>query len=223
MSRQTYYKYNLYRFTRAHKKYYETALNEIRQGHIQSKWVDFIFPHVIGRDSDDKDIYAISSRAEARAYIDNETLRTHLLECTEALLAHKGKPLEEIFSEVADIHKVISSMTLFCLIYMEHFSYLGRSIFSQVREAVFGNRFDIQAYDLIHSVPWLQREKFAEIEDEVSERATRMVEKEMGLSEDEYMLGMCHLIWAKEKEILKNEYGIDWKTPSELDPDTRYD
>ena len=36
-------------------------------------------------------------------------------------------------------------------------------------------------------------------------------------------LGSCHTLWALQKRILKEKYGITWYTPAELHPDIRYD
>ena len=36
-------------------------------------------------------------------------------------------------------------------------------------------------------------------------------------------LGCCHTIWALQKRILKEKYGITWYTPSELNPDVKFD
>lgn len=35
--------------------------------------------------------------------------------------------------------------------------------------------------------------------------------------------GACHRIWAIKKSILKTDYGIEWKTPSERFSDVRFD
>lgn len=35
--------------------------------------------------------------------------------------------------------------------------------------------------------------------------------------------GYCHVFWKKQKQILRDKYGIDWKTPAERNPHTRYD
>lgn len=37
------------------------------------------------------------------------------------------------------------------------------------------------------------------------------------------MMGSCHRLWAIQKQILKEKYGITWYTPAELHPDIRYD
>ncbi len=36
-------------------------------------------------------------------------------------------------------------------------------------------------------------------------------------------LGSCHRIWAIQKQILKEKYGITWYTPAELNPDIKFD
>lgn len=35
--------------------------------------------------------------------------------------------------------------------------------------------------------------------------------------------GSCHIIWKKKKEILKNDYGIDWLSPAELNETIMFD
>ena len=30
--------------------------------------------------------------------------------------------------------------------------------------------------------------------------------------------GFCHVFWASKKRILKERFGIDWRTPVEMDP-----
>jgi hypothetical protein len=36
-------------------------------------------------------------------------------------------------------------------------------------------------------------------------------------------LGSCHTLWALQKRILKEKYGITWYSPSELNPDIKFD
>ena len=36
-------------------------------------------------------------------------------------------------------------------------------------------------------------------------------------------LGFCHTYWAAKKNVLIMDYGIDWKTPAELNPHIFYD
>lgn len=35
--------------------------------------------------------------------------------------------------------------------------------------------------------------------------------------------GFCHKFWNTKKCILKKEYGIEWKTPAEMNPMVRFD
>jgi hypothetical protein len=36
-------------------------------------------------------------------------------------------------------------------------------------------------------------------------------------------LGFCHIYWGPKKSILKNKYGITWRTPAELNPTVAFD
>lgn len=36
-------------------------------------------------------------------------------------------------------------------------------------------------------------------------------------------LGSCHTLWSLQKTILKEKYGITWYSPSDLNPDIKYD
>ena len=38
-----------------------------------------------------------------------------------------------------------------------------------------------------------------------------------------HMLGSCHWWWSAKKRLLKEKYGIDWLTPSECNPNVRFD
>ena len=53
------------------------------------------------------------------------------------------------------------------------------------------------------------------------EAATRQAESE--LAEVSRDIGFCHKFWALKKKILRRNYGIDWKTPAEMNPGTFYD
>lgn len=35
--------------------------------------------------------------------------------------------------------------------------------------------------------------------------------------------GFCHVLWQIQKKVLKRDYGINWKSPSELNPHILYD
>ena len=80
--------YDLNRFLTAQSRDYATALCEIQNGRKRSHWIWYIFPQVAGLGmSSTSQYYAISGLDEARAYLREPTLRAHLLEISNALLA----------------------------------------------------------------------------------------------------------------------------------------
>jgi uncharacterized protein (DUF1810 family) len=92
---------------------YEQALGELRVGRKSGHWMWFIFPQVAGLgQSAMSRKYAISSLAEARAYLDHEVLGPRLLECAVVLANHADQSAEDIFGGI-DARKLRSSMTLF--------------------------------------------------------------------------------------------------------------
>lgn len=36
-------------------------------------------------------------------------------------------------------------------------------------------------------------------------------------------MGRCHFIWAKQAQILRDEHGINWYSPAEMNPSTCFD
>ncbi|NUP58295.1 MAG: DUF1810 domain-containing protein [Pseudarthrobacter sp.] len=92
---------------------YEQALGELQLGNKTGHWMWFIFPQIagLGRSATSR-TYAISSLAEARAYLDHDVLGPRLLECAQALTNHPDRSAEDILGGV-DAQKLRSSMTLF--------------------------------------------------------------------------------------------------------------
>ena len=35
--------------------------------------------------------------------------------------------------------------------------------------------------------------------------------------------GYCHIFWGYKKSILKESFGIDWRSPGEMNPDCKFD
>jgi uncharacterized protein (DUF1810 family) len=92
---------------------YQRALEELRNGEKQSHWMWFVFPQVAGLgQSPTSRKYAISSLAEAEAYLRHPLLGPRLLECANAVAAHTGLSAMRIFGGI-DAQKLRSSMTLF--------------------------------------------------------------------------------------------------------------
>ncbi len=94
---------------------YEVALKEILDGKKASHWIWYIFPQGPLGTSEKAQRYAITSRAEAIAYLQNSILRNRLLEITNAVanqLKTEIQPEQLMGSEI-DCQKLTSSMTLF--------------------------------------------------------------------------------------------------------------
>ncbi len=105
--------FNLERFVSAQAGSFESALAEIRRGAKRSHWMWFIFPQIAGLGSSVMArTYAISSRAEARAYLDHPVLGRRLLECVAALQDLTGTTADAVFGRI-DAIKLRSSLTLF--------------------------------------------------------------------------------------------------------------
>jgi uncharacterized protein (DUF1810 family) len=96
----------------------------------------FVFPQVAGLGhSPMARRYAISSLAEARAYLDHEVLGSRLIECTSIVAGLRGKTAAEIFGGI-DAIKLRSSMTLYARAAPEN------PVFRQVIDAYFGGVHD---------------------------------------------------------------------------------
>ena len=105
--------YDLNRFLSAQEGVYTRALAELKDGQKRTHWMWYIFPQIDGLGySPTAKFYAIKSREEARQYLNHPVLGKRLLECTEAVLAGKGRSVSEIFGYPDDL-KFKSSMTLF--------------------------------------------------------------------------------------------------------------
>ena len=107
--------YDLQRFVAAQDAdgTYERATAELRGGRKTSHWMWFIFPQVAGLGySPASQTYAITSLAEARAYLAHPVLGARLIECADILTRMSGRTAEQIFGEV-DAMKLRSSVTLF--------------------------------------------------------------------------------------------------------------
>ena len=105
--------FDLQRFVDAQARVYHTVVDELRAGRKRSHWIWFIFPQVAGLGhSSMAQRYAISSLAEARAYLKHDVLGPRLHECAQLVNRIEGRSIHEIFGSPDDL-KVRSSMTLF--------------------------------------------------------------------------------------------------------------
>jgi uncharacterized protein (DUF1810 family) len=126
--------YDLQRFVAAQDAggTYQRARAELRAGHKTSHWMWFVFPQIAGLGySPTSRTYAITSLAEARAYLAHPVLGARLTECAAILAGLPGRTAEQIFGEV-DALKLCSSMTLFM------HAAPGEPVFRQVLDQYFG-------------------------------------------------------------------------------------
>jgi uncharacterized protein (DUF1810 family) len=105
--------YQLDRFVAAQDGVYQQVVEELSAGRKRSHWMWFIFPQLAGLGfSAMARHYAISSLAEARAYLAHPLLGARLCECSGLVLAVQGATVHGIFGS-PDNMKFHSSMTLF--------------------------------------------------------------------------------------------------------------
>jgi uncharacterized protein (DUF1810 family) len=105
--------FDLQRFVDAQAPVYSAVVAELRAGSKRSHWIWFIFPQLAGLGrSPTAARFAISSLAEAQAYLDHNVLGPRLRECTRLVNAIEGGSVDDIFGWPDNL-KVRSSMTLF--------------------------------------------------------------------------------------------------------------
>lgn len=108
--------YDLGRFVEAQEMNYVQALKEMKDGQKRGHWIWYIFPQIKGLGhSYNSEYYGISSKEEAKAYLDHPVLGVRLREITQALLDCNNKSVDDILG-FPDVLKVRSCMTLFDLI-----------------------------------------------------------------------------------------------------------
>lgn len=104
--------YNIDRFVEMHKEYYETALQEIKNGYKRSHWMWYIFPQLKGLGYSSKsEFYGLTGVEEAKQYMNNDYLKNNMYEICKELLKLDDN-IDNIFG-YPDNLKLKSSMTLF--------------------------------------------------------------------------------------------------------------
>jgi uncharacterized protein (DUF1810 family) len=105
--------HNLQRFVEAQAPVYAQVCEELLNGQKKSHWMWFVFPQIAGLGSSTMArAFAISSLAEAEAYVDHPILGSRLIECTRLVNGVEGRSVRQIFGAPDDL-KFRSSMTLF--------------------------------------------------------------------------------------------------------------
>ena len=126
--------YDLQRFVAAQQAghCHDHATAELRAGRKTSHWMWFVFPQITGLGSSSMSRkYAITSLAEARAYLAHPVLGARLTESAAILTGLPGRTAGQIFGEV-DALKLRASVTLFM------HAAPGEPVFRQVLEQYFG-------------------------------------------------------------------------------------
>lgn len=137
--------YDLQRFVQAQKVVIDDVRLELRQGLKQSHWMWFIFPQIKGLGfSSMATRFAISSTAEARAYLQHTILGARLRECTKLVLRVENRDVEQIFGHPDDL-KFRSSMTLF-------WKAGGEEIFQKALDKYFMGEPDSRTLELMISL-----------------------------------------------------------------------
>jgi uncharacterized protein (DUF1810 family) len=130
--------YELERFVEAQDSgdTYDRALAELSRGRKTSHWMWFVFPQVAGLgQSPTARRYAISSLAEARAYLRHPVLGPRLAAAARVLTERPGGDAGQVFGGL-DAQKLRSSMTLF------HRADPAEPVFGQVLTQYFGGQAD---------------------------------------------------------------------------------
>ena len=101
------------RFLKAQERTHASAMRELQNGYKSSHWSWWEIPQIIGlgMTSTSRE-YAIKDLVEAKEYLKDDTLRTHLLELCDALLSLESNDAEYVMGYPDDL-KLRSCMTLF--------------------------------------------------------------------------------------------------------------
>ena len=135
--------HDLERFYKAQEYDYETALSEIRNGRKESHWMWYIFPQIAGLGrSTTAEYYAIKSKEEAKAYIEDPVLGKRLIEISQALLQVSSDDAEMVMGWPDNL-KLRSCMTLFAEVAPE------QPVFRNVLEKFYDGEMDGKTLDIL--------------------------------------------------------------------------
>ncbi|AKM05389.1 MULTISPECIES: DUF1810 domain-containing protein [Burkholderia cepacia complex] len=128
--------HDLQRFVDAQNSVYAQVCDELKNGHKRSHWMWFVFPQIEGLgDSAMAQRYAISTLAEAVAYLQHPLLGERLRECTRLVNQVEGSSIQTIFG-YPDYLKFRSSVTLFA------HATADNTVFIEALEKYFGGEGD---------------------------------------------------------------------------------
>jgi uncharacterized protein (DUF1810 family) len=106
-------KFDLERFVAAQASVIDQVRRELTAGRKRTHWMWFVFPQIVGPGhSPMAQRYAISSLAEAEAYLEHPVLGDRLVKFTRLVTGTTGRTAHDIFGSPDDV-KLHSSLTLF--------------------------------------------------------------------------------------------------------------
>jgi uncharacterized protein (DUF1810 family) len=124
-------------FMAAQDLIYDQVLRELAAGQKQTHWIWFIFPQMAGLGTSGlAQKFGISSKAEARGYLEHAVLGSRLRECTRLMLNVPHGDIMSIMGYPDDL-KFRSSMTLFAAVAPG-----GEAIFEEVLQKFFHGEHD---------------------------------------------------------------------------------
>jgi uncharacterized protein (DUF1810 family) len=139
--------HDLERFVQAQDAVIDQVRSELRQGRKRTHWMWFVFPQIEGLGSSPTArFYAISSLAEAEAYLAHPVLGPRLLECTRLVTQVAGQSIEEIMGYPDDL-KLRSSLTLFA------HATADNEVFLAALRKYFGGEFDPRTLERLNEEP----------------------------------------------------------------------
>jgi uncharacterized protein (DUF1810 family) len=128
--------HDLQRFVDAQNPVIDQVRGELRRGRKTGHWMWFVFPQIRGLGSSAMaNRFAIASRAEAAAYLEDPILGPRLRECTRLVTEVQDRSVSQIFGYPDDL-KFRSSMTLFARATAEN------GVFINALQKYFAGAFD---------------------------------------------------------------------------------
>ena len=108
---------------------------------------------------------------------------------------------------------------------------LKRDIHSAVNYAHMATRAFNDLIDLLETRPetvseyLLEQKRLKSLEPQVYKAMAKrgIIELDENGETKEWKMGNIHVYWSELKKLMKKEYGVDWKSPADRNPHTRYD
>ena len=131
---------------------YNDALREIKNGKKTGHWIWYIFPQIKGLGTSYiNQQYSIEDIEEAKEYLEDETLKSRLIEISQALLDLENTDAKSVMGP--DDVKLKSSMTLFKIVEETYNIDCGK-VFEKVLDKYFNGEIDNR------TVTILEKQKF---------------------------------------------------------------